>query len=99
MGIPIDGLVQILTNVPIHERGTWVHPKIAWHLAMWCSGEVEERAIEMLENWRLGHQLAHPEIPKSLGRGPDSRWPEGPRAGAPGAGDPLRILPRLRADD
>ncbi len=34
--IRIDQLMQNLSNVPNEQKGTWVHPTIAIHLAMWC---------------------------------------------------------------
>ncbi len=37
IGIPIDALMCTLSNVPNAQRGTWVHPQIAIHLAQWCS--------------------------------------------------------------
>ena len=63
-GIPVDLLVQTLTDVRNEERGTWAHPKIVWHLAMWCSGTVEKQVIDMLEDWRENPQL---DIPQTKG--------------------------------
>ncbi|GAQ87939.1 hypothetical protein KFL_003890100 [Klebsormidium nitens] len=34
---PIADLVQSITNGPLYQRGTWVHPQLAIHLASWCS--------------------------------------------------------------
>ena len=32
-GIPVDGLIDTRKNVPIYQRGTWVHIKITMDLA------------------------------------------------------------------
>jgi hypothetical protein len=37
MGIPIDALIEIRSDVPNHLRGTWVHPDVAVNLAQWLS--------------------------------------------------------------
>jgi hypothetical protein len=35
--IPADLLAQTVSTGPNEQRGTWVHPQVAIHLAMWCS--------------------------------------------------------------
>ncbi len=39
MGNPIDLLVVVITTGPNHQRGTWVHPRIAVDLARWLHPE------------------------------------------------------------
>lgn len=63
VGIPTDLLVVIKNDGRNEERGTWIHPRIAWRLAMWCSTEVELGVTAMLENWRLN---PGPKIPDDL---------------------------------
>lgn len=36
-GIPANELVASKKGNPAHGGGTWVHPKVALHLAQWCS--------------------------------------------------------------
>lgn len=37
MGIPIDLLTRTVMTGPNDSRGTWVHQRIALHLAQWCN--------------------------------------------------------------
>jgi hypothetical protein len=37
MGIPITGMVQTRQGGIPEQQGTWVHPRLAIHLAQWCS--------------------------------------------------------------
>jgi len=37
IGIPMTGLVQIKQGGKSGEQGTYVHPRVATHLAQWCS--------------------------------------------------------------
>lgn len=39
IGIPITELVQVRQGGSPEEQGTWVHPRVATHLAQWCSVE------------------------------------------------------------
>jgi hypothetical protein len=41
IGIPIDVLINTKTVGSNEDRGTWVHPRIATHLAQWISVEFE----------------------------------------------------------
>ncbi len=50
-GIPADHLMQNLSNVPNEQKGTWVHPTIAIHLAMWCSPKFAVWAATHLMNY------------------------------------------------
>jgi hypothetical protein len=54
-GIPALQLIQSVTGggdqVPREERGTWVHPRIAIHLAMWCSPEFAVQVTGWVEEW------------------------------------------------
>ena len=50
MGIPIDLMVQEITDGPNELRGTWVHERIALHAAAW--------ALVPLEVWLYGKLVA-----------------------------------------
>jgi hypothetical protein len=39
VGIPTDLLTSTIMTGPNEQRGSWVHPRVAIHLAMWCSAE------------------------------------------------------------
>lgn len=47
-----DLLIVMIMDGPNEERGTWVHPRIAIHLAQWCSTDVELAVAELVDNWR-----------------------------------------------
>jgi hypothetical protein len=66
MGIPIDLLVQIVSAGPNERRGTWVHPQIAIHCAMWCSADFAVQVTSWVERWLTTRQ--HPL------RGPDMSY-------------------------
>jgi KilA-N domain len=44
--IPSSALVQ-----SIRGQGTWVHPRIAIHLAMWCSAHIAVQVTGWVEEW------------------------------------------------
>ena len=48
LGIPRNHLVTSITKGPNAERGTWVHPQVAYHLAMWCSPTFAVKVTEWL---------------------------------------------------
>jgi hypothetical protein len=37
LGMPRDLLSQSITTGQNHERGTWIHPRVAIHLGQWIS--------------------------------------------------------------
>ncbi|WP_353571499.1 KilA-N domain-containing protein [Candidatus Albibeggiatoa sp. nov. BB20] len=39
VGIPTSELIQSLSGGNPQKQGTWVHPRVAIHLAQWCSPE------------------------------------------------------------
>lgn len=49
IGIPIDHLVVSITTGPNGDRGTWVHPRIGYHLALWCSAKFAVKVTEWIE--------------------------------------------------
>jgi hypothetical protein len=49
IGIPIDVLVKGTNTGPNSERGTWVHPRVAYHLGQWCSPKAAVQVTEWLE--------------------------------------------------
>ncbi|GEM_PF-4294500 len=50
-GIPGDVLTKITTG-PNSQRGTWVHPQVAYHLAMWCSPAFAVQVTEWIHDIR-----------------------------------------------
>lgn len=53
MGIPISELIQSVSggNGP---QGTWVHPKVAIHLAQWLSPEFAVKVVNWVHDWMTG---------------------------------------------
>jgi len=67
-GIPADLLIQTVMYWPNERRGTWVHRRVAVHLATWCNPELAVR----VSGWH------EPTVGKS-GRGADRVEPRPPR--------------------
>lgn len=51
MGIPITKLVQIRKGKPAHLQGTWGHPKVAIHCAIWCDAEFAVFVTNLVFDW------------------------------------------------
>jgi KilA-N domain len=49
--IPADLLVEPITAGPNEQRGTWVHPDVAIHLAMWCSPAFSVQVVSWVKLW------------------------------------------------
>jgi hypothetical protein len=49
MGIPIDRLVRIVMTGPNDGRGTWVHRRLAMHLAQWCNARFAVLVVGWVE--------------------------------------------------
>jgi hypothetical protein len=50
-GIPADLLVQTITTGSNEQRGTWVYPDVAIHLAMWCSPTFAVQVLNWVKFW------------------------------------------------
>jgi hypothetical protein len=50
-GIPASELIQTLKGGDPSRQGTWVHPRIAIHLAMWCSPQFAVQVVTWVETW------------------------------------------------
>jgi KilA-N domain len=46
-----DLLIQTITTGPNEERGTWAHPRVAIHCAMWCSAMFAVQVTSWVEDW------------------------------------------------
>jgi hypothetical protein len=46
-----DPIVEEITTGPNEYRGTWVHPQVAIHLAMWCSPEFAVQVTGWVDRW------------------------------------------------
>jgi hypothetical protein len=66
IGIPIDLLVQSIMTGPNAQCGTWVHEKVALHLANWCSPEFYAAVISWtIDTWNappLQPDLSDPQV-------------------------------------
>lgn len=54
MGIPIDHLVYSIKTRSNENRGTWVHPKVAIHLAQWLSPRFAVFVTNIMMDWFSG---------------------------------------------
>ncbi|WP_170956242.1 KilA-N domain-containing protein [Cohaesibacter gelatinilyticus] len=57
IGIPIDRLVVKIMKGPNDQRGTWVHPKVAIHLAQWLSPEFAVWCTNIIHDWMEGKRV------------------------------------------
>lgn len=53
-GIPVTELIQSLRGGEPHFQGTWVHPKVAIHLAQWLSPEFAVQVVNWVHDWIAG---------------------------------------------
>jgi hypothetical protein len=51
MGQPIDLLVEKIVSGINENRGTWVNPRVAVHLAQWISPQFAVKVSEWIEEW------------------------------------------------
>lgn len=65
-GIPVSELIQIVKGGLPEQQGTWVHPKIAIHLAQWCSPEFAFAVSSWVYDWQSGN--IKPQMPYHLER-------------------------------
>lgn len=53
-GIPVNLLVRTIATGPNEQRGTWVHPQVAIHLAQWVSARFAVKVSEWVFQWLTG---------------------------------------------
>lgn len=53
-GIPVDVLVYVRVTGLNEERGAWVHPDVAVHLAQWCSAKFAVAVARWVREWMEG---------------------------------------------
>lgn len=51
MGIPIDQLIVKIVTGKNHLRGTWGHPKVAIHCAIWCNTKFAVLVTNLVFEW------------------------------------------------
>jgi hypothetical protein len=51
IGFPISKLILIRKGRPAHLQGTWVHPKVAIHLAQWLSPQFAVQVTNWVFEW------------------------------------------------
>lgn len=54
MGIPISELIQSVRGGDPTMQGTWVHPKVAIHLAQWLSPQFAVKVVTWVQDWMMG---------------------------------------------
>jgi hypothetical protein len=67
MGIPISKLIQIRRGKPAHLQGTWGHPKVAIHCAMWCDAEFAVFVTNLVFDWMSNAKNPIQPQPTSMG--------------------------------
>jgi len=69
MGIPIDRLVVTIVTGANSQRGTWVHPRVAVHLAQWLSPRFAVQVSQWVYDWiTRGHTRPAAVLPFHLRR-------------------------------
>lgn len=69
MGIPISELIQSVRGGKPEFQGTWVHPKVAIHLAQWLSPRFAVQVTNWVHEWMVrGNQPARASLPFHLER-------------------------------
>ena len=53
-GIPVTELIQSVRGGEPGQQGTWVHPKVAIHLAQWLSPEFAVKVVNWVHDWMTG---------------------------------------------
>lgn len=53
-GIPVDRLAATIMAGPNEQRGSWVHPQVAVHLAQWLSAEFAVKVSQWIVEWMSG---------------------------------------------
>ncbi|WP_052742150.1 KilA-N domain-containing protein [Kiloniella litopenaei] len=84
MGNPITDLIQIKRGGRPAEQGTWVHPKVALHLAQWLSPEFAVQVTNWVYDWMTGqapvavraHTRKKPVKKPEHTKTPIERWDE-----------------------
>jgi len=51
-GYPVIQLIQIKKGGNKHQQGTWVHPRVAFHLAVWLSPRFLVKVSNWIEEWQ-----------------------------------------------
>lgn len=67
-GIPVTEQVQSVIGGGPTVQGTWVHPKVAIHLAQWLSPRFAVQVSEWVYAWMTGAATAPPRMPYHLRR-------------------------------
>jgi hypothetical protein len=68
-GIPVSELIQSVRGGLPDMQGTWVHPKVALHLAQWLSPDFAVQVTNWVYEWMtLGAPRTKPELPFHLRR-------------------------------
>ena len=62
IGITISDLIQSVKGGNPHAQGTWVHPKVAIHLAQWLSPEFAVWCSNIIFEWMQGGDRSPREI-------------------------------------
>lgn len=68
IGIPISELVQSVRGGGPAIQGTWVHPKVAIHLAQWLSPRFAVQVTEWVYDWMTGRAGRGHRMPYHLRR-------------------------------
>lgn len=62
VGIPMSLLVHSKRSGEYGERGTWVHPRVATHLAAWCSPEFDVAVHDLVHRFQTGDLTLIPKL-------------------------------------
>ena len=67
-GMPVSELIQSVKGGNPEIQGTWVHPRVAIHLAQWLSPEFAVKVSQWVLDWHSGGQERATPFPDHLRR-------------------------------
>ena len=67
-GIPVAELIQRVMGGTPEIQGTWVHPRVAIHMAQWLSPEFSVHVSGWVFEWLSGQSSQHSRLPDHVRR-------------------------------
>lgn len=68
VGIPTTELIRSIQGGNPQLQGTWVHPKVAIHLAQWLSPKFSVLVVDWVHDWLTGNLKLKAQLPYHISR-------------------------------